>query len=121
MPVTAGETDTAGKGWFGTVQVGCDYQFAERWVIGAFADYDFGSIKGNLQPTGLVGAGGLGLYGEEKMKNSWAAGGRLGYLVFPKLLAYVGGGYTEARFDGVAFSNLSNNLPTVVATGAADL
>ena len=53
VPVTAGETDTGGKGWFGTVQVGCDYQFADRWVIGAFADYDFSSLKGNFQPTGL--------------------------------------------------------------------
>lgn len=114
VPVTAGETDTGGKGWFGTVQVGCDYQFADRWVIGAFADYDFGSIKGNLQPTGIAGVGGLGIYGEEKMKSAWGAGGRVGYLVFPKLLAYVGAGYTEARFDGVAFSNLLNNAPTIV-------
>ena len=115
VPVTAGETDTGGKGWFGTVQVGCDYQFADRWVIGAFADYDFSGIKGNFQPTGLIGAGGLGLFGEEKLKSSWAAGGRVGYLVFPQLLAYVSGGYTEARFDGVAFSNLFNNVPTLVS------
>jgi outer membrane immunogenic protein len=113
VPFTAGETDTGGKGWFGTVQVGCDYQFAERWLIGAFADYDFSDIKGNFQPTGIVGAGGLGVYGEEKLKSSWAVGGRVGYLVFPKLLTYVAGGYTEARFDGVAFSNLLNNTPTI--------
>ena len=121
VPVTAGETDTGGKGWFGTVQVGCDYQFAQRWVIGVFADYDFSGIKGNFQPTGLIGAGGLGLYGEEKLKSSWAAGGRVGYLVLPQLLAYVSGGYTEARFDGVAFSNLLNNVPSLASHGAADL
>jgi len=118
VPFTAGETDTAGKGWFGTVQVGCDYQFAERWLIGAFADYDFGSIKGNLQPTGIIGAGGLGVYGEEKLRSSWAVGGRLGYVIFPKLLGYVAGGYTQARFDGVAFSNLLNNTPTVGSMAA---
>jgi outer membrane immunogenic protein len=115
VPVTAGETDTGGKGWFGTVQVGCDYQVADRWVIGAFADYNFSGIKGNFQPTGLTGAGGLGIYGEEKLSSSWAAGGRIGYAVFPTLLAYVSGGYTEARFDGVAFSNLLNNVPTIVS------
>ena len=115
VPFTAGETDTGGKGWFGTVQVGCDYQFAERWVIGAFADYDFSGIKGNFQPTGLIGTGGLGLYGEEKLKSSWAAGGRVGYLVVPALLAYVSGGYTEARFDGVALSNLFDNVPTIAS------
>jgi outer membrane immunogenic protein len=111
VPVTAGETDTGGKGWFGTVAVGCDYQFADRWVIGAFADYDFSSIKGNFQPTGIISAGGLGVYGEEKLSSTWAAGGRLGYVVFPGLLAYVSGGYTQARFDGVAFSSLATNAP----------
>ena len=84
-------------------------------MIGAFADYDFSSIKGNFQPTGLIGAGGLGLFGEEKLTSSWAAGGRVGYLVLPQLLAYVSGGYTEARFDGVALSNLFDNVPTIAS------
>src|SRR5437868_5540546 len=31
------QTQTGGgKGWFGTVQVGCDYQASGDWVIGAF-------------------------------------------------------------------------------------
>src|SRR5262245_18826728 len=33
--------DVGGRGWFGTVQVGCDYQISPSIVIGAFADYDF--------------------------------------------------------------------------------
>jgi outer membrane immunogenic protein len=115
---TTGETDTGGKGWFGTVQVGCDYQFADRWVFGVFGDYDWSGLKGNLQPTGIIGAGGLGVYGEEKLRDSWAIGGRLGYAVFPQLLAYVSGGYTEARFSGVAFSNLVDSTPTVLAMDA---
>src|SRR5437868_12917678 len=45
--LTTSQTVTAGgRGWFGTVQVGCDYQFASDWVIGAFGDWDFGSLKG---------------------------------------------------------------------------
>jgi outer membrane immunogenic protein len=94
-----GSVTSGGRGWFGTVQVGCDYQFAQRWVIGAFADYDFGSIKGNFTPA----ASPAGLVGEEKLKSSWAAGGRIGYLVVPQLLTYVSGGYTQARFDAVNF------------------
>ena len=62
-----------GRGWFGTVQGGCDYQFASNWVIGAFADYDFGSIKGDVTHFG-------GDFGTEKLSWSWAAGGRIGYL-----------------------------------------
>src|SRR5437868_1627322 len=41
-------TGTAGgRGYFGTVQGGCDYQFPVgtwNFVIGGFADYDFASI-----------------------------------------------------------------------------
>jgi hypothetical protein len=39
-------TDVGGRGWFGTVKVGCDYQISSNLVIGAFADYDFSGIKG---------------------------------------------------------------------------
>jgi len=112
LPVTVGETDTGGKGWFGTVQVGCDYQFADRWVVGAFGDWDWSGLRGNLQPTGIVGAGGLGVWGEERQKDTWAAGGRVGYVVVPRLLAYVSGGYTQTRFEGVSFANLLDNTPT---------
>ena len=36
--------DSGGRGWFGTVQGGCDYQFplsSYQLVIGAFGDYDW--------------------------------------------------------------------------------
>ena len=48
------------------------------------------------------------LVGEEKLKSSWAAGGRIGWLPFQQqnLLVYVSGGYTQARFDAVAFTSL---------------
>jgi outer membrane immunogenic protein len=92
----AGEIDTGGRGWFGTVQVGCDYQFADRFVFGVFGDYDWSGLKGNVTPS--IG----GVVGEEKLRDSWAVGGRLGYTVLPRLLAYVSGGYTEARFNSVS-------------------
>src|SRR4051794_37676780 len=38
--VTSTSGRAGGRGWFGTVQVGADYQFADRWVFGLFADYD---------------------------------------------------------------------------------
>src|SRR5947209_20254761 len=40
------ETTAGGRGWFGTAQIGCDYQLSGNWVIGAFADWDFGDIRG---------------------------------------------------------------------------
>jgi len=97
--------DNSGRGWFGTVQVGCDYQIGSNFVIGAFADYDFSGIKGDMSvPV-------QGWVGGEKLKNSWAAGGRVGWLPFQQLLVFVSGGYTQARFDQVDFR--------VAATGAA--
>jgi outer membrane immunogenic protein len=92
-----GATTTAGgRGYFGTVQAGCDYQFALgsfNVVIGGFGDYDFSSLKGN---TDLAGTGS---FGREKMSSSWSAGGRAGVLVTPSLLTYFSAGYTESTFD----------------------
>ncbi len=89
-----------GRGWFGTVQGGCDYQFAPSWVIGAFADYDFGSIKGD------VSAFNTELLGTEKLNWSWAAGGRIGYLPTDRLLAYVSAGGTQAHFKEINYTFL---------------
>jgi outer membrane immunogenic protein len=89
---------TGGEGWLGRLGGGCDYQFASRFVIGAFADYDFTNLRGTFQDPFL------GDIGREKQTHAWAAGGRLGYLVTPELLGFVSGGFTEARFDAINLS-----------------
>lgn len=66
-------------------------------MIGAFADYDFMSVKGTFSDPTLPAAG------SEKELGSWAAGGRIGYLVTPSLLTYVEGGWTQARFSQIDF------------------
>jgi outer membrane immunogenic protein len=97
--VTAG-----GRGWFGTVLVGGDYQFSERIVAGVFADYDFSRIKGDYNSQFFARAG------EMKQTSAWAVGGRIGWLATPQILTYVNGGYTQARFSSVDLA--------VVAPGA---
>jgi len=95
--------DTGGRGWFGTVQGGCDYQFglgANQFVIGAQADYDFADIRGNHNPPGT------NLWAREKLSEQWAIGGRIGWLAFPQLLTYFSAGYTEAKFDRQDYTNL---------------
>src|SRR5436190_15514096 len=95
--------DTGGRGWFGTVQGGCDYQFglgAYQFVVGAQADYDFADIKGNHNPPGTS------LWSPEKLTDQWAVGGRIGWLAFPQLLTYFSGGYTEAKFGRQDYTNL---------------
>jgi len=100
---TTERATAGGRGYFGTVQGGCDYQFAlgsYNLVVGAFGDYDFASEKGQLYlPVSS-------LVGQEKLSSKWAVGGRIGWLVTPSLLTYFTGGYTEAKFDRVDFNAL---------------
>jgi outer membrane immunogenic protein len=91
-------TTAGGRGYFGTVQAGCDYQFGGNFLVGAFGDYDFSSLTGKLNPPGLPGVG------DEKMSSAWSVGGRVGYLITPSLLTYFSGGYTQATFDRTNFS-----------------
>jgi outer membrane immunogenic protein len=95
-----------GRGWFGTVGGGCDVQFGQRWVLGAFGNYDFADIKGDVAvpDTNLVG--------REKQDSAWAVGGRLGYTLTPTILTYVNGGYTQARFNGFGLSSQTDGTPT---------
>ncbi len=101
-PVFAQVTN-GGRGWFGQGQAGCDYQFNMpfgNWnlplVIGAFGDWEGGSIRGTLTTPLLVGS--------ENESSTWAVGGRLGYVVSPRFLSYFDGGFTQARFDTVNFN-----------------
>jgi outer membrane immunogenic protein len=96
-----GNATTGGRGYFGTVGAGCDYQFAVgtyNLVVGAFGDYDFASEKGQLMIPATP------LIGQEKLDQKWAIGGRIGWLVTPSLLTYFTGGYTQAHYNRVDFA-----------------
>src|SRR4030081_2981539 len=82
QPTTGG-----GRGYFGTVQAGCDYQFpamGTSFVVGAFGDYDFSSLKANVSP--LVGG-----IGQEKIGRTWPLSGGVGWVALPSLLPYFSG------------------------------
>jgi outer membrane immunogenic protein len=98
LPVGLEPATFGGRGWFGTVQGGCDFQVGPRWVIGIFGDYDFADISGDHRDIFF------GARGENRLESSWAVGGRIGWLVTPQLLTYFSGGYTEARFEGFTLS-----------------
>jgi outer membrane immunogenic protein len=91
-----------GDGWFGTVGAGYDWQFNNAWVAGIFADGQFGSIRGSLSDPTFLG----GVEGREKLRTSYAAGVRLGYLVAPNVLSYVNGGYSGSEWSGTTMSSL---------------
>jgi outer membrane immunogenic protein len=115
---TAGLTPTSvtttlgGRGWYGQAGAGCDYQVMQHFLIGAFGDYNFMNLHGQFMDplTGFVG--------EQKETDAWAAGGRLGYIVSPALLAYLNGGYTQARFDQINFGTLTGGAPLGVDIAA---
>jgi outer membrane immunogenic protein len=105
-------TTAGGRGYFGTVQAGCDYQVPVgtwNFVVGAFGDYDFASMKGRVSEPFF------GAYGTEKLSSQWSVGGRVGWVALPSLLTYFSAGYTEAHFDSVTTFFAT---PPFAATGA---
>ena len=94
---------TNASGGFGTGQVGCDYQI-ERWVIGVFADADFDHISSQYDSWTFANRGQSYAGGDLALKWSWAVGGRIGYLISPKFLAYAGAGFSSVRFDEVRYA-----------------
>lgn len=106
VPTQNLDQTVGGRGWLGRAGVGCDYQITPRFVIGAFADYDWENIHGRIQDFNS------GDVGNENLSHSWAAGGRIGYLPFPELMAFVSGGYTQAHYDAVTLLlNTTPNTP----------
>ena len=98
--VTASET-SAGSGWFGQGQGGCDYQFTTPIfnlpaVIGAFGDYAGGDIDGQSVFPGVVGS--------ERESGTWSAGGRFGLLLTPRILSFFDGGWSQAHFNAVNYN-----------------
>jgi outer membrane immunogenic protein len=107
--VLCAHQNQGGSGYFGTVGAGYDWQFNHSWVAGIFADGQFGSLKGTIQDQGPF------FVGNEKLKDTWAVGVRLGYLVAPNVYSYVNAGYTGSDWSGttMTFAQTGNATPFV--------
>jgi outer membrane immunogenic protein len=81
---------------------GYDQQIAPRWLIGAFADYDWMGQDFSVRLTGLDdnGSGRVSVH-LMSLDNSWTAGGRGGYLLANDVLAYGLLGFTRAEINDV--------------------
>lgn len=99
-----------GKGWLATLGAGYDYQFAPKIIAGLFGEASISSLKGTVQDRAIPGQG------EIKQTSSWAAGGRIGWLVTPQTLSYVNGGYTAARFSDTNLGNFISGAPSGFST-----
>jgi outer membrane immunogenic protein len=91
-----------GDGWLATVGAGYDWQFGGSWVFGVLADGQFGSMKGSQSY--------LGFTFNEKLKDTWAVGGRIGHLIAPNVLSYVNAGYSSADWSGASIVNNATGL-----------
>ena len=98
---------TGGDGYFGTAGIGYDWQYSSSWVGGIFADGQFGSLRGNITDAFN------GLQGTEKLRDTWAAGVRLGYLVAPNVYSYVNAGFTESFWSGSQLGAVAGTAATV--------
>src|SRR5260221_9857224 len=100
-----------GSGWFGTVGAGWDWQISPSWVFGIFGDGQFGEIRGSQSdPFNFV-------EGREKLRTSYAAGVRLGYLVAPNVNSYVNVGYSGSQWSGTTLTDLGGG-PFIATTGS---
>jgi len=99
------DSRVGGDGWFGTVGLGYDWQVNPSWVIGAFADGQFGSLRGNVEDVFA------GFTGRIKLQDSWAAGARVGYLVAPNVLSYVNAGYSGSHWSGTTLVSNITGIP----------
>jgi outer membrane immunogenic protein len=100
-----------GDGWFGTVGAGYDWQFTPSWVFGVLADGQFGSLRGNISDPLAQ------LTGSERLRDTWAVGARLGYLVAPNVLSYVNGGWTGSNWSGSTLTNLGGTASGLHTNG----
>lgn len=106
--------DLGDEGFFGTVQLGYDKQFAPRWVVGAFVDADWYSdlsakghdetssaLKFDLKHFPPIDLPLSKLTTDAELGMDWtlSVGGRLGWLATPGTLLYVLGAYTHAELD----------------------
>jgi outer membrane immunogenic protein len=90
--VLCNKVDHGGRGWLGEVGVGYDAQVSDKIVIGAFFNYDFSDINGNIND-------GAGRTGKTSNDSTWFVGARGGWLMTPEVLNYWSIGYTQTHFD----------------------
>lgn len=104
-------SDLSKWGVFGTVEAGYDYQM-NRFVVGAFTDFDLRSLKARKSTIGTstaIASAPTPIHNVwYKVGNSWDAGVRLGYLVNDRNLLYALGGYSGAQISSGARLDLYN-------------
>lgn len=107
-----------GKGVVGGGQIGCDYQFASNWVVGAAGDFSWASIDGVASdPFFADKTAGVPLTVRSHTNFLASATGRLGY-TWDNVLLYGKGGVAWAR-DKYEVNNVGCLIFVSCNTGAS--
>jgi outer membrane immunogenic protein len=98
FPLTPYAPSADPNGAMGGVQVGCDYQWGNQWLVGVIATYDFSTISSGtnttvnpLAPTYLPHTF------SEDIDGFGTVRGRIGWLFAPNWLVYGSGGLAYGR------------------------
>jgi outer membrane immunogenic protein len=103
-----------GQGGLGTVVIGFDRQLHDRYVLGAFVEYDWSSLELTYEDTNTPQQ-------KFRMRDAFSVGGRAGFLMTPTSLLYVTGGYTWARGKSDQYFDIVNGTQTFYGVTSLDL
>ena len=104
-----GNDDTrGGAGVFGTVGVGYDWQVRDRWILGAFTDFDFGNTDHTETDYFSTGKAGWTI----ENNRTWTIGARVGLLTSNTAMLYGLIGYSRANMDVSVFEENSTLTPS---------
>ncbi|MCF6199041.1 MAG: outer membrane beta-barrel protein [Hyphomicrobiaceae bacterium] len=103
-----------GAGFFGSVGIGYDWQVRDRFVIGAFTDFDFGKSDHREADTFALGGGSFKTAGWDIERNTtWTIGARLGLLTTNTSMLYGLIGYSRTDMDVSVFTEIDGtSIPT---------
>jgi outer membrane immunogenic protein len=113
-------TSFRSSGMLGGLQLGYNWQFATRWLIGVETDFDWSGMQGSASiNTRSFGNAFLSTF-DEHIKSFGTVRTRLGYLPADNLLAYVTGGFAYGQVERTGnFSSTDINTTNVQAFSIA--
>jgi outer membrane immunogenic protein len=89
------------------IMLGADRQIRDKFVLGAFIDFDWTDISQSFKAT----SGGIDngpIDDELTLEWQWSIGGRAGYLFTPTTMLYFLAGFTQAHFKSDGWYDIYN-------------
>ena len=104
------QTENRASGFIAGGQIGYNHQFANRFIIGGEADFQWSGIKASYQSTGLSNSSSLNSNVDSRIGLNWfgTARGRVGYSL-GRLSPYVTGGLLYGQLQGAGTPFLGSN------------